>query len=55
LQPGETAVVRVTFLPGLNNYTASTRNGVTTSSWGSYRLSYRVERDDSANTPATGH
>ena len=36
LQPGQTAVVKVTILPGQSAYQGSTRNGVTSSSYGTY-------------------
>ena len=35
-------VVEVTVLPGLNSYVGSTRNGVTSTSWGPHPRSYRV-------------
>lgn len=35
-------VVRVTAAPGQSSYAGSTRNGVTTSNWGSYGNSFRV-------------
>ena len=44
LKSGQSGVVRVTLLPGMNQYVASTRNGVTTSTWGNYSSSYRVTR-----------
>ncbi|MCF7733582.1 MAG: FG-GAP-like repeat-containing protein, partial [Akkermansiaceae bacterium] len=44
LQPGETGTVRVTVLAGAPSYTASTRNGVTSSSHGGYAGSYSIER-----------
>jgi len=37
---GQTKIVTVTILPGQASYPASTRNGVTTSSWGSWSGSY---------------
>ncbi len=40
IAPGETKTVTVTVLPGQSNYAASTRNGVTTSSWGAWSGSY---------------
>jgi hypothetical protein len=40
---GEESVVKVTFAPGQSNYAGTTRRGVTTSTWGSYRMSYTVE------------
>ncbi len=42
LSAGETATVRVCSLPGQSSYTGSTRNGVTTSSWGSWGSSYSL-------------
>jgi Tol biopolymer transport system component/regulation of enolase protein 1 (concanavalin A-like superfamily) len=43
LKPGGTGVVKVTILPGQSAYQGSTRNGVTSSSYGSYPCSYNVE------------
>jgi hypothetical protein len=40
IAPGETKAVTVTVLPGQASYTASTRNGVTTSSWGGWSGSF---------------
>ncbi|HXG58550.1 MAG TPA: LCCL domain-containing protein [Thermoanaerobaculia bacterium] len=44
VRAGETAVVKVTIVAGQPKYAGSTKNGVTTSSWGRYGKSYRVER-----------
>jgi hypothetical protein len=44
VKSGEAAVVRVTILPGRNNYLSSTRDGVTTTEWGAYPSSYSIER-----------
>lgn len=44
LQIGETGVVKVTILPGQQSHAGSSRNGVTTSSWGPFPLSYRIEK-----------
>ena len=54
LKPGQTAIVRVTLLPGMNQYVASTRNGVTTSNWGNYSASFRVSESiaDDVELPA---
>ncbi len=41
---GETGVVAVTILPGQDGYEGSTRNGVTTFSYGRYGGSFRVAR-----------
>ena len=43
LAPGEKGIVRVTILPGQESYDGSTRNGVTSDSYGSWQGSYRVE------------
>jgi beta-lactamase regulating signal transducer with metallopeptidase domain len=46
LQPGETALVKVTILPGVPQYHGSTRNGVTSRDWenrGDY-VSYVIQR-----------
>jgi hypothetical protein len=43
LKPGETAVVRITILPGLESYPGITRNGVTTRPWQSWGGSYRID------------
>ena len=44
LANGETGVVRLTVAPGASSYTASTRNGVTSQSWGSWWGSYTLAR-----------
>lgn len=44
LQAGERGVVKVTLEPGQPSYAGSARNGVTSSAWGSYAVSYRVEK-----------
>ncbi len=43
LAAGQTAVVRITLLPGRPSYEGSARNGVTSSSYGSYGASYAIE------------
>jgi hypothetical protein len=43
LKIGEMGLVKVTILPGCASYEGSTRNGITSSSWGSYPASYQVE------------
>lgn len=43
VEPGDHAVVRVTVVAPLPAYTGSSRNGVTTSSFGKYGTAYRVE------------
>lgn len=48
LRPGERGVVRVTLEPGQPSYAGSARNGVTSSAWGAYAVSYRVEKSGAA-------
>jgi hypothetical protein len=43
LAPGETGAVKVTVLPGQDNYTGSTRHGVTSFEYPNWYGSYRVE------------
>ena len=43
LKNGEEGIVKVTFTPGQDTYEGTTRSGVTSSSWGSYQMSYTVE------------
>jgi hypothetical protein len=40
---GQTAVVKITLLPGRSSYEGSARNGVASSSYGSYGASYAIE------------
>jgi len=40
---GQKGVVKVTFLPGQQTYTGSTRNGVTTNNWPAFNRSFKVE------------
>lgn len=44
LRPGQSGAVRVTIVPGQGSYTGTSRNGVTTSNYGAWHGSYRVER-----------
>lgn len=44
LQPGETAVVRVTVRRPLNHYQGSVRNGVTSHDYGRFGTAYGVDR-----------
>lgn len=44
LKHGQEGVVKVRVLPSRNSYASSTRNGVTSSAWGTYSVSYSVER-----------
>jgi hypothetical protein len=44
LAEGESDFVKIVLLPGRESYKSATRNGVTTSSWESYSLSFRLER-----------
>ncbi|MCE1196281.1 hypothetical protein LWX53_07265 [bacterium] len=43
LAAGQTAVVRITILPGRSSYEGSARNNVSSSSYGSYGASYAIE------------
>lgn len=43
IKAGQEGIVKVVFAPGLSSYAGNERNGVKSSSWGSYRLSYKVE------------
>lgn len=43
LRPDETAVLVVDIVDGLNRYTGSTRNGVTTLSYGTWSVAYRFQ------------
>ena len=43
LKDGEEGIVKVTFAPGQSTYEGTARNGVTSSAWESYGLSYKVE------------
>jgi hypothetical protein len=44
LKNGQKGVVKVTILPGQDNYEGSTRNGVTSNPWGNWGVSFKVER-----------
>jgi hypothetical protein len=44
LKVGQKAVVKVTILPGQANYPSTTVNGITSSGWGAYNVSFKVER-----------
>lgn len=46
VKAGESAVVKVTLLPGQDSYVGTARNGVTSSAWGKYNNSYKIERTD---------
>lgn len=46
LKTGESGVVQVTILPGLKSYAGSTKNGVTTSGYGPWGSSYRIEKTE---------
>jgi hypothetical protein len=41
---GQEAIVKVTVLPGQESYPSTTRNGVTSSSWNQWGVSFKVER-----------
>ena len=44
VQPGQSAIVRVTLTPGQGVYVGTTRNGVVSSSFGTYPVSYRMQK-----------
>ena len=44
LREGQKGIMRVTILPGQNNYPASTRHGVTSIAYGPWNVSFKVER-----------
>lgn len=44
IRVGQKGVVKVTILPGQGNYAGTTRNGVTSSAWGAFQVSFRVDR-----------
>ncbi len=44
LKEGERGVVKVTLLAGKQSYRGSSQNGITSSGWGPYEGSYRVEK-----------
>jgi beta-lactamase regulating signal transducer with metallopeptidase domain len=44
VRPGERATLKITLLPGLSRYAAVERNGVTSSEYGKWEGSYRLER-----------
>jgi hypothetical protein len=44
LRVGQEGIVKVTVLPGQQNYPSTTRNGVTSSYWGRWGVSFKVER-----------
>ncbi|MGB4200965.1 MAG: LCCL domain-containing protein [Thermotogota bacterium] len=44
LRIGETGLIEVTLLPGLEEYEGSTQNGITSLSYGSWQWSYSVTR-----------
>jgi hypothetical protein len=43
LKPGQESIVKVIFAPGQTSYSGSDQNGVRSSPWGAYQLSYKVE------------
>ncbi|MEQ1637180.1 MAG: LCCL domain-containing protein [Methylococcales bacterium] len=43
---GQKGVIKVTPLPGQDNYVASSKNGVSSASYGSWTGSYKIEADD---------
>jgi F0F1-type ATP synthase membrane subunit b/b' len=44
LKTGQKGIVKVTILPGQDNYTASTRRGITSYAYGQWGVSFKVER-----------
>ncbi|HET6879832.1 MAG TPA: LCCL domain-containing protein [Pirellulales bacterium] len=46
LKSGETGVVTVSILGPQNSFTGSSRNGIATSSWGSFPGAFKFSRDD---------
>ncbi len=44
LRVGQKGIVKVTVLPGQDGYLSTTRNGVTSASWGAWGVSFKVER-----------
>jgi hypothetical protein len=44
LKVGEKGIVRVTILPGQSHYVSSWRNGITSSAYGQWHTSFKVER-----------
>jgi hypothetical protein len=46
LKAGKTGVVKVTIVPGQTAYESTTRHGITSSSYRSWDVSYRVDADD---------
>ncbi|MDC0325228.1 LCCL domain-containing protein [bacterium] len=53
IQPGETAILKVTILPGQDSYESSERNGITSSSYGQWTASYRFETYNPPQDPIT--
>jgi hypothetical protein len=49
LRHGETGVVRVTIMAGQNSYSGSSRNGISTSDYGSFQGSYKVSKVGARN------
>jgi hypothetical protein len=54
VQPGETAMVRVTILPGRNSYRGEARHGVTSSQYGRWPGSYMIDSVEES-PPAETH
>ena len=59
LQPGETAIVRVTFVPPLPRFEGTSRNGVATQTWtngwpGAYEIAPGRKLPEPAPAPADG-
>lgn len=45
VRPGESAVLRITIVPGEAAYSGTARNGVTSSAWGSFPASFTLAKD----------
>jgi serine/threonine protein kinase/formylglycine-generating enzyme required for sulfatase activity len=52
LKLGEMGVVKVTIMPGQASYPATTRYGISSASWGSWGVSFKVERADAVSRAA---
>src|SRR5262249_5140776 len=52
LKPGETGILKVTLLPGQATYEGTARNGVSSSGYGAWTGSYKVELSRRVKKPA---
>jgi hypothetical protein len=53
LKEGQRGVVKVTVLAGQQTYTATTRNGITSSAYGAYTVSFKVQRSYGLAMPSS--